>query len=137
MQLEAPSELSAGKQTAQAALDAIPPGEVGAEANYLSERLARIPDLTQQLHAATPEIKRLVFQAFELRVELDKAQRHIALSATITEAVAQALENTKTLRSKGLMPEELVPVNGTASAGWKHLSTTVHRIEESWDLDRT
>lgn len=30
------------------------------------------------------------FQAFELRVEFDKAQRHIALSATITEAVARA-----------------------------------------------
>ena len=33
------------------------------------------------------------------------------------------------------MPEELVPVNGTANTGWKHLSTTVHRIEELWALD--
>ncbi len=95
-------ELSADKQTARAALDAILPAEVEAEDNYLSERLARIPDLTQQLRDATPEIKRLVFQAFELRVELDKAQRHIALSATVTEAVARAFENTKTLRSEGL-----------------------------------
>jgi hypothetical protein len=128
-------ELKADKQAAQAALDAIPPAEVEAEDNYLPERLARIPDLTQQLRDATPEIKRLVFQAFELRVEFDKAQRHITLSATITEAVTRALEHTRTLRSKGLMPEELVPVNGTASAGWKHPSTTVHRIEELWTLD--
>lgn len=128
-------ELKADKQAAQAALDAIPPDEVEAEDNYLPERLARIPDLTQQLCDATPEIKRLVFQAFELRVEFDKAQRHIALSATLTEAVARALENTRTLHSKGLMPEELVPVNGTANTGWKHLSTTVHRIEGLWALD--
>jgi DNA invertase Pin-like site-specific DNA recombinase len=128
-------ELKADKQAAQTALDAIPPAERETEDNYLLERLARIPDLTQQLRDATHEIKRLVFQAFELRIEFDKAQRHIALSATITEAVARALENTRTLHSKGLMPEELVPVNGSASTGWKHPSTTVHRIEEPWTLD--
>jgi hypothetical protein len=89
-------ELKADKQAAQVALDAIPPAERETEDNYLLERLARIPDLTQQLRDATPEIKRLAFQAFELRVEFDKAQRHIALSATITEAVARALENTRT-----------------------------------------
>jgi site-specific DNA recombinase len=129
-------ELNADKQTAQVALDAIPPGEVEAEDNYLPERLARIPDLTQQLRNATPEIKRLVFQAFELRVELNKAERHIALSATVTEAVARAFENTKTLHSDGLMPAELVLVNGAAGTGWKHLSTTVHRIEELRVLGR-
>jgi site-specific DNA recombinase len=130
-------ELKADKQAAQTTLDAIPPAERKTEDNYLLERLARIPDLTQQLRDATHEIKRLVFQAFELRIEFDKAQRHIALSATITEAVARAFENTRTLHTKGLMPEELVPANGAAGAGWKHLSTTVHRIEEVWGLDRT
>jgi hypothetical protein len=125
-------ELKTDKQTAQAALDAIPTGEVEAEDNYLSERLARIPDLTQPLRDATPEIKRLVFQAFELRVEFDKDQRYIALSATVTETVARAFENTKTFRSEGLLLAERVP--DAAGAGWKHLSTTVHRIEEALGL---
>jgi len=79
-----------------------------------------------------PKPKRLVFQAFELRVEFDKAQRRIALSATVTEAVARALENTRTLHSESLMPAELAPVSGTT--GGKHLSTIVHRIGEAWRI---
>jgi site-specific DNA recombinase len=125
-------ELKTDKQAAQTALDAIPTAEV--EDDYLSERLARIPDLTRQLRDATSEIKRLVFQAFELRVEFDKAPGRITVSATVTETVAQAFANTKTLRSEDLMPNGLAPVNGIAGAGWKRPLATAHRIEESWDL---
>ena len=103
-------ELSVDKQTAQAALDAIPLGEVKGEDNSLPERLARIPDLTQQLRDATPEIKRLVFQAFELRVEFDKAQRHIAISATVTEAVARALRMRKTCTPRTSYLQNLFPL---------------------------
>jgi hypothetical protein len=86
----------------QAAQDELTPAEIEAEDDYLTQRLARIPDLAQSLRDATPEIKRQTFQAFDLRIEFDKAQRRIEISATITEAVAQAFEDTKALQTEGL-----------------------------------
>lgn len=95
------TELRADRDTAQAALDAITPEERDTEDDYLTERLARLPDLAAQLHDAPREIKRQTFEAFELRIRYDKAARSIHISATVSEAVANAFENTKALQTEG------------------------------------
>ena len=59
--------------------------------------LARIPDLADALHQAPTELKRQVFDAFCLQIADDKPGRRIEISATITEAIADALENAKDL----------------------------------------
>ena len=51
--------------------------------------------------ATHPEAKRQTFDAFGLRIEFDKAERRIEISATISEAVADAFENTKALQAEG------------------------------------
>ncbi len=109
------TELRADRQAAQDALDELTPAEIEAEDDYLTQRLARIPDLARSPHDATPEIKRQTFQAFDLRIEFDKAQRRIEISATITEAVAQAFENTKALQTEGLQ----VTTTDIAGAGFE------------------
>jgi site-specific DNA recombinase len=109
------TELRADRQAAQDALDELTPAEIEAEDDYLTQRLARIPDLARSLRDATPEIKRQTFQAFDLRIEFDKAQRRIEISATITEAVAQAFENTKALQTEGLQ----VTTTDIAGAGFE------------------
>ncbi len=55
------------------------------------------------------------FDAFGLRIEFDKAQRRIELSATVAEAVADAFENTKALQTEGFQ----VTVNEIAGAGFE------------------
>ena len=62
-----------------------------------SALLARIPDLAAALHQAPTELKRQVFEAFGLQIVYDKPSRRIEISATITEAIADTLENAKDL----------------------------------------
>ena len=95
------AELRDDKQAATAALDQIDPIDQEIEADELNDLLARIPDLTQALREAPVEIKRQTFEAFGLRIEFDKAQRRVEVSATVSEAVAQAFENTKALQKEG------------------------------------
>jgi hypothetical protein len=89
-------ELKAEKEAARGALTTLSINGVEAEHDYLAERLARVPDLGEQLQNATPEVKREFFQAFELRVEFDKANGRIGISATVSETVAAAFEETTT-----------------------------------------
>jgi hypothetical protein len=56
-----------------------------------------MPDLSEELKAAPPELKRQVFEAFCLRVIYDKLERRIEISATVSEAVAEAFHNAKDL----------------------------------------
>jgi hypothetical protein len=74
-----------------------------------------VPDLSKALGEAPPEIQRQVFQAFELEVLYDKADRKIVISATISEAVASAFEKQKALPEEG----SLVVVNDIAGAGFE------------------
>ena len=76
-----------------------------------SALLARLPDLSQALHHAPAELKRQIFDAFQLTIAYDKVQRRIEISATITEAIAQTLENAKDL------PEEVSSVAQRDIAG--------------------
>ena len=50
---------------------------------------------------ATPELQRQVFEAFELQILYDKAERKIETSATVSEAVADAFEKQKALPKEG------------------------------------
>lgn len=68
----------------------------------LSAALERLPDLSEQLRNATPEAKRALFESFDLRIVYDKTQRRVQISATITEAIAQTLQNAKDLPKEAL-----------------------------------
>jgi hypothetical protein len=46
-------------------------------------------------------IKRQVFTAFDLQMAYDKAERRVELTATVSEAVADAFENAKALQAEG------------------------------------
>jgi hypothetical protein len=60
-----------------------------------------VPDLGKALAEATPEVQRQVFQAFDLRIAYDKVGRRIEISASVSEAVANAFENAKALQKEG------------------------------------
>jgi hypothetical protein len=63
----------------------------------VSMSLSRIPDLSEALRDAPTALKRQVFEAFCLRVVYAKLERRIEISATVSEAVAEAFENAKDL----------------------------------------
>ena len=109
------TELRADKQAAEDALAELDPDETETENALLQERLGCIPDLSQSLREAPPEVKRQTFDAFDLRIEFDKARRRIEISATIAEGVADAFENTKALQTEGFQ----VTVNEIAGAGFE------------------
>ena len=109
------TELKADRQAAEQTLAELDPQEAEAEDAFLHERLARIPNVAQPLREASPEVKRQTFEAFGLRVEFDKAQRRIEISAAVTEAVADAFENTKALQSQGFQ----VTASDIAGAGFE------------------
>ncbi len=95
------AELRGDKEALEEAL-----AEVGAEReemedDELAKQLARVPDLSKALAEATPEVQRQVFQAFDLQIAYDKVGRRIEISATVSEAVANAFEDTKALQKEG------------------------------------
>ena len=67
----------------------------------MAAQLARLPDLDQALREAPAAVKRQVFESFELQIAYDKAERRIELTATVSEAVADAFENAKALQMEG------------------------------------
>ena len=56
---------------------------------------------------------------FGLRIDYDKAERTIAVSATVTETVANAFENTKGLREEAFQSANGVAVSDIAGAGFE------------------
>jgi hypothetical protein len=72
------------------------------------------PSLVAALQNAPKQVKRQVFEAFCLQIS-DKLNRRAEVSATITEAIADALENAKDL------PEEVsnVAQRDIAGAGFE------------------
>ncbi|MGZ5376018.1 MAG: hypothetical protein ACXWEF_06170, partial [Solirubrobacterales bacterium] len=95
------SERRGEKQALEEALAEIGAEREEAEEDELSKQLARVPDLTEALREATPEVQRRVFQAFELQILYDKAERRIEISATFSEAIADAFEKQKALPKEG------------------------------------
>jgi hypothetical protein len=47
------------------------------------------------------QIERQVFETFDLQIAYDKAEGRVELSATVSEAVAEALQNAETLLAEG------------------------------------
>ena len=84
-----------------------------------------MPDLSKALANAPPEIQRQVFQAFELQIAYDKAERRIEVSATVSQAIADAFENVKALQKEGSQ------VVVTDIAGARFVSRYHPRIVES------
>ncbi len=83
------------------ALADLGPEQEEAEQEELTQQLVRIPDLTQALREAPVPVKRQVFESFDLQIAYDKAERRVALTATVSEAVADAFENAKALQVEG------------------------------------
>jgi hypothetical protein len=95
--------LREAKEKAEIELRALTPVQRDSEATDPAALLARLPDLSQALRQASPGLKRQVFEAFGLQITYDKLQRRIEISVTISEAVAEALENTKSLPKEALV----------------------------------
>jgi CRISPR/Cas system CMR subunit Cmr4 (Cas7 group RAMP superfamily) len=68
--------------------------------------------LTKALREASPDVQRQVFEAFELQILYDRAERRIEISATVSEVVANAFEKQKALPKEG----SLVVVRDIAGA---------------------
>jgi hypothetical protein len=108
-------ELRGEKEALEEALSEIGAEREEAEVDELSKQLARVPDLAKPLREAPPELQRQVVQAFELQILYDKADRKIEISATVSEAVAEAFEKQKALPKEG----SLVVVRDIAGAGFE------------------
>lgn len=102
------TQLRDEKEQIETALRELQPS-VPADHTSLTASLERLPDLSRQLRDATPEVKRALFDAFELRIVYDKTQRRVQISATVTEAVAQTLQNAKDLPTEALaVPQRVI-----------------------------
>jgi hypothetical protein len=84
------AKLEADKEQAVAALRELP-DETPADHLDLSAALKSLPDLSAALRHAPPETQRAVFESFDLQITYDRAVGSIRVSATVTEAVAEAL----------------------------------------------
>jgi hypothetical protein len=71
--------------------------------------------MSKRLREASPAVQRQVFEAFELQILYDKAERRIEISATVSEAVASAFEKKKALPKEG----SLVVLTDIAGAGFE------------------
>jgi hypothetical protein len=95
------AELRREKEAHEKAVSEIGAQRQDAEDEELAEQLSRLPDLGQALREAPPGIKRQVFASFDLQIAYDKTRRRVELSATVSEAVAEAFENAKALQLEG------------------------------------
>jgi hypothetical protein len=87
------ADLREAKEEAEIELHALTPSAVDSvDDEDPAALLARIPNLTTALQGASCDIKRQVFDAFGLQIAYDKVGRNVDISATISEAVASALE---------------------------------------------
>ena len=83
-------ELRGEKEALEEVLAGIGADPQEAEDEELTAQLARLPDLGEALREAPPAIKRQVFASFDLQIVYDKVERRVELSATVSEAVADA-----------------------------------------------
>jgi site-specific DNA recombinase len=106
------AELRKDKEKAETELRALSPSDAGPTApESPAALLKRLPDLTQLLRDAPPHVKRQVFNAFGLQITYDKRTNSFQLSATITEAIAAALEHSPDI------PDDLPAAVGGGNGG--------------------
>jgi hypothetical protein len=106
------TKLKDERATAEAALRDLPDDSPAGDGD-LAATLDRLPDLSAQLHSASPEALRALFESFCLRVTFDKQRDTLQLSAAITERLAEALGGAAAL------PTDAVASNGIAGAGFE------------------
>jgi hypothetical protein len=94
-------ELRGEKEALERALAEIGGDQREIEAEALTAQLERIPDLGESPRSATPEVQRQVFEAFELEILYDKANRKVEISATVSGTVADAFQKQKALPKEG------------------------------------
>src|SRR6476660_2117732 len=92
------SELRGDREALEEALGEVAADREEAEDEELAAQLGRVPDLSKALADAPPEIQRQVFQAFDLEITYDKVEGRIEISASVSEAIAEAFENVKALQ---------------------------------------
>jgi site-specific DNA recombinase len=73
-----------------------------AEDEELERRLAAVPDLSESLRTASPQVKRQIFEAFDLQIAVDRTEGRVEISATVSEEVAKALNTKDPLAREGL-----------------------------------
>jgi hypothetical protein len=95
-------ELRAQKEALEDALSEIGADRAEAENEELAKRLESVPELSESLRTASPQIKRQVFEAFDLQIAVDKTEGRVEISATISEDVARALNSEDPLARGGL-----------------------------------
>ncbi len=76
----------------------------------LISELDRIPDLMEAL-----QIKRQVFESFDVQIVYDERESRVEITATVSEAAAGALQNSKALLAEG----SSVVVRDIAGAGFE------------------
>jgi hypothetical protein len=108
-------ELRGEKEALEEALAGIGAERQEAEDEELIAQLERIPDLTEALRTASVQIKRQVFESFDLQIAYDKRESRVEISATVSEAVADAFQNAETLLAEG----SSVVVTNIAGAGFE------------------
>ncbi|MFN8113174.1 MAG: recombinase family protein [Solirubrobacterales bacterium] len=94
-------ELREQKEALEDALAGIGGEDGEAEDEELLSQLDRLPDLTEALRTASPQVKRQVFESFDLQIVYDKRESRVEITATVSEAVAEAFQNAKTLLAEG------------------------------------
>jgi hypothetical protein len=105
------SEIDAAGSSVQQPLSRPADGRAG----RATERngLARVPDLTKALREASPDVQRQVFEAFELQIVYDKADRRIAISATVSDAARLLVKPAQFIRDvRGQVAVARVGVEG-------------------------
>lgn len=102
--------LQEAKESAQIELRALTPAGADQEAPDAAALLASIPDLNTALRAASPEVKRQLFDAFDLQLTYDKSRQHLQISATLSEQLATALN------AHPYLPPRLLPAAVDAAA---------------------
>ena len=72
-----------------------------AEDVELERRLAAVPNLSESLRRTSTQIKRQVFEAFDLQILFDKREGRVEISATVSEEVAKALDGPEGVSGEG------------------------------------
>jgi hypothetical protein len=125
------AKLRETKEKAEIELRALTPVAADPDAPDPAELLSRLPDLSRALRKAPPQLKRQVFDAFGLQITYDKIGRRIEISATISEAIAHALENEKSLPKEALDNSLVAPRD---IAGARFVPRSDARVVEEYPL---
>ncbi len=81
-------QLNSKREEAQELLDTLEPDRPGREVEFEDARAALegLPDLSKPLTKADPELRRAVFDAFRLRIEIDRNSGLVKLKALVSSA---------------------------------------------------